>query len=311
MASRVAPAFFLSLMLAGCHGGEAPPTVVIAAPVVPTASVAAVASAEANAAPADGIFVHTAAELVAAFETVATKGGGTIALAGGDYHLGRASFGPSAHIARLSSSPDTNPALVVKGLKKAKLVRQDPGSAPRILTHDRKARVLTFEGAEDLVIDGVVSGHDDSTDEVCSAVVFGFEGGRRITLRNTELFGSGTHGVYLHLVEDFLMERSKIRSCTQGLVDIDRSKRVLFSNDEMYDTKVSGPLFSVLYSQAVTVEGCSFHDNAGKAIFQAFISTGASGGEAITVRKSTFANNQTFAFELGPGQTRASDNVIR
>ncbi len=253
----------------------------------------------------DVVTVSTSAELLAALDA-AFDYPTTIRLEPGDYFLDAER---ATHAVRYLSWEEVTPdatSLVLRGYTGLTLTAADPDDPPRLVTRDHAARVLTFTDSRRIELSNLVAGHLTGPGEVCLATVLAFDTSSQILLDEVDLFGSGTHGLYLNDVIDFEMRESVIRECTQGLVVVDGSRDVVFT-DSRFTTTHGYCIFAVERSSGVLVEYGSFEGNSSsEAMFCSYNAV----REPVRVVGSRFESNFVDALENRPGVVQIEDSDL-
>jgi hypothetical protein len=161
--------------------------------------------------------------------------------------------------------------------------------------------VLGFEDCADIVIENISAGHSPRLEDGdgCVQVVFLFENCQNITIRNTGMYGCGTHGLWLYRVGGMVVEDSEIYECSQGLFAAYIAVDVTFRNTIFRDTfSYDGEYISLSDSENILFENCVFRDNyiGGSSYwmdYSAFFSLSTS--QDVVVRECDFINNESHA----------------
>ena len=111
-----------------------------------------------------------------------------------------------------------------------------------------------------------------------------------VNIEDCDLFGSGTIGVELVRSSNFTMENSIIRECTYGLLDIQYSDNVLFS-DMIFEDTGEFELIQINNSNNVNFEYSDFNDNWGYNLIQISKTNGR-----IIFRECDFVDNENTKF---------------
>jgi hypothetical protein len=124
--------------------------------------------------------------------------------------------------------------------------------------------VLAFVDCTDITLENLSVGHEPPMEEGdgCAEVVFAFDYCSDITIRNTGIYGCGTHGMWLYVVDGVMVENSEIYECSQGLLMVDYSSNVTFRNVKFRDTfSYYGDQIRVSDSENMMFDKCTFRDN--------------------------------------------------
>ena len=154
-----------------------------------------------------------------------------------------------------------------------------------IIVEPRYANVLNFRNCSNISIVNIKAGHTDSGE--CSGGVFSFDNCSGIQIDDSDLYGCGTIGLMLYKVTDMRVTGSTIYECTAGIMIIQNSNDLLFSNCVFRDNTSTGNMVSVEHTSGLTFDGCSFQHNTNATSM--FYLTGC---ENITVKNTEFIDNE-------------------
>jgi len=96
------------------------------------------------------------------------------------------------------------------------------------------APVISFRDVNNVSIKNIKAGHKPE-EGYCDGGVFQFLDSENIFIANSELFGSGTEGLWIENVNHFECKNTDIRSCTFGIMYIGNSDNLVFSGGSYYD----------------------------------------------------------------------------
>jgi hypothetical protein len=156
---------------------------------------------------------------------------------------------------------------------------------PRIVTSPRYAWVLRFVDSSGITIENLSLGHTEAG--FCLGGVLSFERTEDVTVRDADLFGSGTYGVGLTEAKRAVFERTTIRDCTYGIAQIQGSEDVEF-RDSTFRENQEFDLLEVRSSRGVRFTGCTFKRNRAGEDYSLFLLEGRS---RVEVRECTFRDN--------------------
>jgi hypothetical protein len=156
---------------------------------------------------------------------------------------------------------------------------------PRIVTTPRYAWVLRFVDASGITLSNLSLGHTESG--YCLGGVLSFERTEDVTVRDADLFGSGTYGVGLVEAKRVVFERTTIHDCTYGIAQIQGSEEVEF-RDSTFRENREFDLIEVRSSRGVRFTGCTFKRNRAGEDDSLFLLEGRS---RVEVRNCTFRDN--------------------
>jgi hypothetical protein len=136
--------------------------------------------------------------------------------------------------------------------------------------------VMEFQTSRGLRFQGVEFVH--TKPGYCLGGVLRFELCEGVEIFDCSLDGSGTYGLELSGSRNFSMEKSRIRNCTYGIMQLFRSSDAEFKGSE-FTNNGEFDLISLVNSSNVDFSGCSILDNRGDSLVSA---DGASYGVVFT-----------------------------
>ena len=242
---------------------------------------------------ADGITVNTLEEFVAAVKPGATL----IIPETGITFIPNADWGNSNQYMEWSYL-DYELNFFVRNLSGLTL-RGTTESLGKLISTDEYAFVLCFENCDNITLEYISAGHNVAG--TCTGGVFYFDGCKDITIRNSELFGCGTEGLYLNDVNGLTMIDSVIYDCTYDLATIIDSRNITFQNTVFRDTGSYTHLFNLSESQNIRFDRCQFIGNYLQSSLEfaseqhySFFGLDETSRD-IWVMDSTFLNNQVLS----------------
>ncbi len=181
-----------------------------------------------------------------------------------------------------------------------------PGS--EIVVDPRYAWVFRFENCKDITLKNLTMGH--TIKGSCVGGVVSFSSGKNIRIENSVLYGSGTEGVSLDEVNDFVFINSVIKECTYDLMTIKNSKKVSFTNSAFLNT---GEFDMVLVQGDgdVAFNGCTFRDCLNDGYYPFFFSFDDKGSAKVKLQYCQFIDNRVDKFTNKEGRITLIDNVFR
>lgn len=141
--------------------------------------------------------------------------------------------------------------LVIKGEQNSKLV-----------VEPRYAFCLRFVNCEQCLVENLTIGHTEGG--YCEGGVIGITGGWRNVVKDCSLYGCGTYGLDITGTNSFSMISSEIHDCTYGIMLLNSSEAVHFTNCDFFNNKE----FTLVESRAcngLVFEKCRFYANKGDA----------------------------------------------
>jgi len=156
-----------------------------------------------------------------------------------------------------------------------------------ILVKPRYAQILKFEDVSNITIRNITAGHTPA-EYMCDAGVITFQNSEDIIINNCELYGCGSVGLSLYNVERLDMTNSNINHCSlravqiydsrdinlrqskisnheaySNIIDIERSKDILFEECEMTDNNnFEWSFMEVAYKSNVVINKCRVLNNS-------------------------------------------------
>ncbi len=193
------------------------------------------------------------------------------------------------------------PTPVIKGVYNIAFIAEE---GVEIVIKPAYGWVFSFENCSNITISGITFGH--TIPGYCLGGVLRFKNCDTVEVDYCDLYGSGTVGVSLEHTRSFSMSNSIIRDCTYGLVSIQRSADIVFTDTSLNNTGEYN-LVEVSASENVKWVRCTFSDNRGTTLFS--IDTMSN---AICTESCEFSRNRTTVFSKGrkPGlvSPRFTDN---
>ena len=187
--------------------------------------------------------------------------------------------------------------MVIHGVDNLTLVGQN--GRGELVSLDETAYVLTFEGCDDLTLQGLTAGHE--VPGHCTGGVFNIYACSGLTLRDVRLYGCGTEGLTLGEVSGATFENCEIYECTYYLMTLSGCADITFKNTTFRDTG-EFHMINLFGSSGILFEDCVFRDNfrdmsysMGYAFFNGVDS------RDITARRCRFENNRFDYFDHGAG----------
>ena len=182
-----------------------------------------------------------------------------IHLAPGQYDLSKGYLVKNANITWVDEYD--GPCPVIKSVSNMALVGDGNET---IMIRPQYGWVMSFDTCSGIRISNLVFGH--TTPGQCLGGVLRFKNCDDTEIRSSELYGSGTYGLGLERASNFLMEDCTVHDCTYGLATIENSGDVTFNNTAFRHTG-EFELVSVVSSDHISWNDCSFEDNWGSVLF--------------------------------------------
>lgn len=129
----------------------------------------------------------------------------------------------------------------------------------KILNKNREAYILVFNNCENLSLNRIEAGHSPAKG-ACTGGVLLFNNSRNIKISNALLFGDGSEGLRLDGVNKANIENLSIRGCSYGIMTIQQSEDVSFSNCHFTDNR-EFDLVNVFDSENISFSSCRMDFN--------------------------------------------------
>lgn len=172
------------------------------------------------------IYVHTAAQLLKAIGSHRT-----LVLRPNTYNLSGLAV-PANH-PHLERDKDTG-GLIIKNVTHLTLRGEDV-RATKIVISELAPHVLQFSNSRRIHLESLEIGHVPQSHAICLGAVLGFHSSQNIVLRDLNLFGSGTFGLWLEDTHQLRLEDSVIKECSQGIAFLSDSRQVQLRNSLFVD----------------------------------------------------------------------------
>lgn len=200
------------------------------------------------------LYVNTASELLKAIAS-----NRTIVLRPNTYNLSGLAV-PANH-PYLSRDKDTG-GLVIKNVRQLTLRGTDV-RATKIVISELAPHVLSFVNSQQIQLESLEIGHQPQSQAICLGAVLGFDSSKNISLRDLNLFGSGTFGLWLENTHQLSLDNSVIKECSQGIAFLYESRQISFRNSIFVDN--AGGFNLASHSQARVVGSQFIHNQALKS----------------------------------------------
>ena len=154
-----------------------------------------------------------------------------------------------------------------------------------IIVEPRYANVLNFYNCKNISIENLTIGHTE--EGYCEGGVIYCEDSEAIGIKNCDLYGCGTYGLETHNTHGVVMEKTIIRDCSYGIMELHSSQYCSFLDCDFmrcrefslvtidggcHNTRFvncrfaqnNGPLFDL--GSTINVESCEIHHPKGLAL---------------------------------------------
>ena len=179
------------------------------------------------------------------------------------------------------------PELVLKGVHN--LTIQGIGDThSEIIIQPRYAWVMSFQNSSNISIINIKAGH--TQDGYCSGGVFSFENSSGIRIEDTLMYGCGTIGLNLMRVSDMRVINSSIYECTYGIMNVNYSSDIIFTDCIFRDNK-GFTMVQVGQTSGFTIASCSFLRNKNDSSFYPDPMFSISHCESVVITDNLFTEN--------------------
>lgn len=162
----------------------------------------------------------------------------------------------------------------------------------RLMIRPAYGWVLSFDTCTEVTLSGLTVGH--TVPGYCLGGVLRFKNCDSPSVRDCDLYGSGTYGVGLERTSGFAMENARIRECTYGLATIERSEDITFSY-VTFETTGEFDLIEIRSSDRVLFDSCAFRRNRGSTLISADAES-----RDLLLRDCAVEENRTSRFSNDP-----------
>jgi hypothetical protein len=196
-------------------------------------------------------------------------------------------------------------SVTIRGVNNLRIAVEGNGYS-KITVTSRYATVLSFDSCNLISIEGISFGHEPPGE--CTGGVLSFDRTSNIDIVDCDLFGCGTMGLNLRCVNEFMMRRSTVRDCNHGIMKMESSSGLRFS-DVLF--RNCGPYFGVDVDDCrdVTLIDCCFVENASDSDLFRVVSS-----SAVSVKGGYFYRNRAQSFgaiDLSGSNFSSSLNIIK
>ncbi|MGI6049510.1 MAG: right-handed parallel beta-helix repeat-containing protein [Acetivibrionales bacterium] len=126
----------------------------------------------------------------------------------------------------------------------------------KFITSDIYKDVLEIENCKGITLINLYLGHVPRADELCSGSVLYLNKCQGITIKNCTLFGCGMYGIIGFDDANLIIKDSTFLDCSEDLIDIAMSRRILLDNCKFYNRDDEGLRFNDC--QEVDIKNCEF-----------------------------------------------------
>ncbi|MCF0149858.1 MAG: right-handed parallel beta-helix repeat-containing protein [Firmicutes bacterium] len=174
-------------------------------------------------------------------------------------------------------------------------IRASEAGAAELRINNPYCAVLELEQCSNVVLEGLVMGHDVEKGQ-CAGNVLNLDHCDRITLNRMDLYGCGAYGVHADAVTGLQVNDSVIRECTYGIAEFYSSSGLSFNDCRFKDNNG----YSMLWGSSCQAEfnRCTFSGNTLNESGDSFSCTGNS-GSFIKMNSCSFGKDETEMIAMG------------
>lgn len=236
------------------------------------------------------VTVSTVSELLAAIDDN-TK----ILLKSGDYNMTNADLREAS--AEFVSRDSYSGEICIKNVN-SMMIAAEEGADVNVSIDDPYSAVLMFSNCPNLSLDGLTCGHNVEPG-YCSGAVIRLDSVNNLSIRNCNLFGSGTYGIEALNTYNASIADTDIYECTYGLICCHNCGNFTFENVDFRDS-VQFNMFEMNSCYDFTYKNCTISDNASDSEYSYFMS--ARDADSIVFANCIFRGNSyvNFADDMEP-----------
>ena len=131
-----------------------------------------------------------------------------------------------------------------------------------IVVEPRYANVLNFYKCSLVTIENLTIGHTE--EGYCEGGVLLFEDSEGIDVKGCDLYGCGTYGLETRAVRDLTFEKTTIRDCSYGIMEVHDTHNLLFDNCQFLRCREFTLVNVDGDCENVRFDSCRWEDNKGK-----------------------------------------------
>jgi len=131
----------------------------------------------------------------------------------------------------------------------------------RIIVNAAYAYVLNFVNCTDIKLENVTLGHN--VPGYCMGGVVGLYNCQSVTIEDSDLYGCGAYGIVAENSEFIRMNRSFIRDCSYGIMQLMNVQDVVFNSCDFFRNKEYTMIEADAATKGVVFEECRFAQNQG------------------------------------------------
>jgi Right handed beta helix region len=133
------------------------------------------------------------------------------------------------------------------------------GESGALLAHPRYAWVLSFVNCRNITISDITMGH--LTSGYCQGGVIRFVNCSGIKIKSCDLYGSGTYGFEFNGCSDIDVDRTTVRDCSYGILQISNSSSVTFTDCKFANNREFDLCTFIGKVEQIMFRKCSFERN--------------------------------------------------
>ena len=188
-------------------------------------------------------------------------------------------------------------------------ISAEAGKNASILVKPSYSNVLSFSNSQNITLNNITFGHGPEKG-YCTGGVLVFSDCSNVVINGCDLFGCGTEGLTITNVDIMKFNNSVIRDCSYGIMTVDSSRNLEFSNSSFRNCE-EFDLINIIGGSNVTFTGCKITGNKTSTSYGEYIGCSLfniGSGSEVTVRNSTISGNMCDLFEKNKNSV-ALENV--
>ena len=135
------------------------------------------------------------------------------------------------------------------------------GKNCKLIVRPRYANVLSFYKCQNIRLERLTIGHTE--EGYCEGGVIYAENSENISIANCDLYGCGTYGIEARHVNRVVMDRSVIRDCSYGIMELRGCKFVNFEKCDFVRNREYGLVCIDANCQWIRFDDCRWAQNNG------------------------------------------------
>ncbi|MGH4123507.1 MAG: right-handed parallel beta-helix repeat-containing protein [Clostridium sp.] len=164
----------------------------------------------------------------------------------------------------------------------------------QIVAEPRDSYIFQFNNSDNITLKNLKIGHTIKDEAfICNAGVIKVINSQNFNVSNCLLYGCGTIGIYAYDVDNLNFDNSIIEKCTMGIMDVDSSTNINFTNSKLRKSK-EYTMICLNESQSIKFSNCEIADN--NVISGRFAFMSGSNTKNVEFLKCKFERNSAEVF---------------